>query len=74
MPRRSLFLTATPSLFVLIWSTGWIMGKYAALDGDPLTFLAVRFTGAIMVLLPLVLAIGAEWPRGRGPILHAMGS
>ncbi len=74
MPRRSFFSNAIPLLFVLIWSTGWIMGKYAALDGDPLTFLAVRFAGAIVVLLPLVLAIGAEWPRGGRAILHAMGS
>jgi drug/metabolite transporter (DMT)-like permease len=31
-------------LFVLLWSTGWIVAKYASPHADPLTFLSLRFT------------------------------
>lgn len=77
MNARSLFLKATPLLFVAIWSTGWIMGKYAAMDGDPLTFLAVRFACAIVVLVPIVVVIRvirADLPRGWVALGHAMAS
>jgi drug/metabolite transporter (DMT)-like permease len=52
-----------PLLFVLIWSTGFIVAKYAAPHAPPLTFLLYRFAGAIAVLLPIVLLTGAPWPR-----------
>lgn len=75
MPQqRSLFLTIAPLLFVLIWSTGWIAGKFGALESGPLTFLAVRFAGALVLLVPLALATGGSWPRGRAGIGHAMAS
>ena len=69
-----MILAAAPLLFVAIWSTGWIMGKYASLDGDPLTFLLIRFGCAIVVLVPITLAIGAQWPRGAHAIGHALAS
>ena len=74
MARASLFTTLAPGLFVAIWSTGWIAGKFASLESDPLTFLAVRFIGAIIVLVPLVTALRAPWPRDPRAIIHAMVS
>ncbi|MFD1703625.1 DMT family transporter [Methylopila henanensis] len=55
----------SPPLFVLIWSTGWIVAKLAAPHADPLTFLVLRYVGAIALLAPLAFALGAAWPRGR---------
>jgi drug/metabolite transporter (DMT)-like permease len=52
-----------PLLFVLIWSTGFIVAKYAAPHAPPLTFLLYRFAGVILVLLPLVVITRAPWPR-----------
>ncbi len=74
MPQRSLFVAVAPLLFVLIWSTGWIVAKFASFDADPLTFLVVRFVGAVIVLMPITLVTGGAWPRGRTAILHAMVS
>lgn len=74
MSQRSMLLAAAPLLFVAIWSTGWIMGKYAAMDGDPLTFLSIRFGSAIVVLLPITVAIRVQWPRGPRAIGHALAS
>ncbi len=45
-----------PFVFVLLWSTGFIVAKYAAPYAPPLTFLLYRFAGVIVVLLPLGLA------------------
>lgn len=74
MPQRSLFVAVAPLLFVLIWSTGWIAGKFAAAHSGPLTFLSVRFAGALVLLVPLALAGGGVWPRGRRAIGHALVS
>jgi drug/metabolite transporter (DMT)-like permease len=60
---RQTWLAAMPFAFVLIWSTGFIVAKYAAPHAPPLTFLLYRFAGAIAVLLPIVLLTGAPWPR-----------
>jgi drug/metabolite transporter (DMT)-like permease len=61
-----------PVLFVLIWSTGWIVAKYAAPFADPLTFLAVRFTCAFVLMLAFALAVRAEWPKSRIAFGHAL--
>ncbi|MCE1235582.1 MAG: DMT family transporter [Hyphomicrobiales bacterium] len=74
MPKSTPLTTVAPFLFVAIWSTGWIMGRYAAMDGDPLTFLLVRFASAIAVLTPITIAIRADWPKGGRAIAHALGS
>lgn len=60
---RRTWLAAMPLLFVLIWSTGFIVAKYAAPHAPPLTFLLYRFAGVILVLLPLAVITGAPWPR-----------
>src|SRR5512142_788485 len=62
-PARNAWLSAMPFAFVLIWSTGFIVAKYASPHAPPLTFLLYRFAGAIAVLLPIILLTGAPWPR-----------
>jgi drug/metabolite transporter (DMT)-like permease len=57
------WLAAMPFVFVLIWSTGFIVAKYAAPHAPPLTFLLYRFAGAIAVLLPIIVLTRAPWPR-----------
>ena len=62
MPDR-LFLP----LFVLIWSSGYVVGALAIEVADPLPLLAVRFALASLVLVPLALRHG-RWrgaPLGR---------
>ena len=72
MTQRSLFVATAPLLFVVIWSTGWIVAKFASFDAEPLTFLVVRFLGALAVLVPLAVATGGAWPRGRTAVAHAL--
>jgi drug/metabolite transporter (DMT)-like permease len=55
---------------VLLWSTGFIVAKNAAPHAPPLTFLLWRFGAAVLVLLPLIAATGAPWPRTPAAWLH----
>ena len=57
------WLAAAPLIFVLLWSTGFIVAKYAAPHAPPLTFLLYRFAGVIAILLPIVAITRAPWPR-----------
>lgn len=60
---RAALLAAAPFAFVLIWSTGFIVAKYAAPHAPPLTFLLYRFAGVIAILLPIIAVTRAPWPR-----------
>jgi len=62
---RQTWLAVMPFVFVVIWSTGFIVAKYAVPHAPPLTFLLYRFAGAIAVLLPIIVLTGAPWPRTR---------
>jgi len=63
---RAAWLAAAPLAFVLIWSTGFIVAKYAAPHAPPLTFLLYRFAGAIAILLPIIAIARAPWPNTAG--------
>lgn len=56
-------------LFILIWSTGFIIARYGMPHAEPLTFLAIRFFGVILILLPCILWFKAPWPT-KSQIVH----
>lgn len=57
------FLTLTPGLFVLLWSTGFIGAKLGLPYVEPLTFLLIRFAFVISLLLALAFALRRPWPH-----------
>lgn len=61
-----------PFVFVLIWSTGWIVAKYVVPYADPLTFLSIRYGAAFLVLAAGALLLRAEWPRTWPQWRHAV--
>ncbi len=61
-----------PAVFVLLWSTGWIVARFAANDADVLTFLLLRYAGAASVLAIYAALSGAQWPKTRADWGHAM--
>ena len=63
-----------PALFVVLWSTGWIVAKYASPYADPLTFLSLRFTLAAVLFAVITLVSRAVWPSTRSGWLHAVFS
>jgi drug/metabolite transporter (DMT)-like permease len=72
MNARSLGLGLIPALFVFLWSTGWVAARYVTPYADPLTFLAVRFGLAAVLIGTYALTFGAGLPRDPRFILHAL--
>ena len=52
---RSPWMSGMPFLFVVIWSTGFVVAKLGLPYAEPLTFLLLRFLGVLVVLLPLLV-------------------
>jgi drug/metabolite transporter (DMT)-like permease len=51
-----------PALFIFIWSSGYVVAKYAAPHSEPLTFLLIRYVGVVILMVALALLAGARWP------------
>src|SRR5919108_3038695 len=61
-------------VFVLLWSSGYVVGAVAIGVADPLPLLATRFTLAALVAVPLALR-GGRWrgaPLGRLAIVGVL--
>jgi len=59
-----------PAVFVLIWSTGFIVAKYGLPYAPPLTFLAIRYFLSIVCFLVWIAFARAAWPRTRAQWGH----
>ncbi len=59
-----------PWVFVLIWSTGFIVARYGMPHSPPLTFLAWRYVFSIACFLPWIWLAGVKWPTERKQLLH----
>ncbi|WP_346796085.1 DMT family transporter [Halomonas sp. Bachu 37] len=57
-------LAVMPVVFVALWSTGFIGAKFGLPYAEPFTFLFIRFVLTLALLLPLVMLMRIEWPRG----------
>ena len=68
-PERAL-VRAMPAVFVLIWSTGFIVAKFGLPYAPPLTFLALRYFFSIVFFLAWIVLARAVWPLGRQQWLH----
>jgi drug/metabolite transporter (DMT)-like permease len=59
-----------PFIFLLLWSSGFTALKLGLLDAEPFTFLALRYVGAVALLVPLTLLMRPRWPTTRVQFLH----
>lgn len=57
--------TFAPTLFVVLWSTGFVVARAIAPYADPNLFLLARFTGTAALFAIVALVMRAPWPRGR---------
>ncbi len=64
------WIRAMPVVFVLIWSTGFIVARYGMPYAPPFSFLLVRYLCSILCFLPWILLARVAWPRERGQWLH----
>jgi len=61
----SIWLKALSAVFVFLWSTGFVAGKYGMPHTGPFTFLGIRYIVVIVLLTGVALAMGAPWPKRR---------
>jgi drug/metabolite transporter (DMT)-like permease len=59
-----------PSLFVVLWSTGFIAAKYGLPYAPPLTFLLYRFVLVAALMLVVCVVTGARWPLRRIEVVY----
>lgn len=52
-------------LLCLIWGTTWIFIKLGLADLPPVSFAAIRFSVACLILFPVLLIQKIEFPRGK---------
>ena len=69
-----------PAVFVLIWSTGFVVARYGMPHAPPLGFLTLRYALSILAFAVWILLARAAWPRGAaqwghlavaGALMHA---
>jgi drug/metabolite transporter (DMT)-like permease len=59
---------AAPGVFVVLWASGFIGAKLGLPYAEPLTFLALRMFGVMLVLGVFILITGAKWPGREGAL------
>jgi drug/metabolite transporter (DMT)-like permease len=67
--RRGL-IRAMPGVFVLIWSTGFVVARYGMPHAPPLTFLCLRYALSVLCFAIWIRLAHAAWPRDRTQWLH----
>ncbi|MDO9360622.1 MAG: DMT family transporter [Polaromonas sp.] len=59
-----------PAVFVLIWSTGFIVAKYGLPYAPPLSFLAIRYALSLLCFIVWIRLARVAWPTSRAQWLH----
>jgi drug/metabolite transporter (DMT)-like permease len=59
-----------PAVFVLIWSTGFIVARYGMPHAPPMKFLAVRYALSVAAFLLWAWLARAAWPRNGRQLAH----
>ncbi len=67
---RSAWVRAMPAVFVLIWSTGFIVARLGMPHSPPFTFLLIRFLLSIACFVPWIMWAKVPWPESRQQFLH----
>ena len=68
--ERAALLKAMPAVFVLIWSTGFIVARFGMPHAPPMGFLAWRFFLSVLAFGLWIGLARAAWPVGRRQWLH----
>ncbi len=68
--NETALIRVMPVLFVLIWSTGFIVARYGMPHAPPLKFLLLRYFFSIACFLPWILMARVKWPATRMQWAH----
>ena len=59
-----------PAVFVLIWSTGFIVARFGMPHAPPMTFLVWRYLLSILCFLPWIWLARVRWPASSAQWRH----
>ena len=68
--RPDRLVAAMPAVFVLIWSTGFIVARFGMPQSPPMKFLAFRYAFSVLCFLAWATAAGVKMPTSRGQVKH----
>ena len=68
--RQDALVGAMPVVFVLIWSTGFIVARYGMPYAPPMKFLALRYALSVACFAAWAFAARAAWPADRRQVRH----
>ncbi len=68
--RQAALLQAMPAVFVLIWSTGFVVARFGMPHAPPMSFLALRYACSLLALAVWIAWARASWPRDGVQWLH----
>lgn len=66
------WMAATPALFVLVWSTGFLGARMGSPHAEPFTFLFLRFAVAAALFAAICLLWHAPWPKSWPEVRQAL--
>ena len=64
------WLRAMPAVFVLIWSTGFIVARFGMPHAPPFSFLWFRYALSIACFVIWIRIAGVRWPQSRAEWFH----
>jgi drug/metabolite transporter (DMT)-like permease len=56
-------------IFILIWSSGFIVSRFGMPYSEPMTYLSLRFIGVCILMLPIIFWKNLTWPS-KSQIMH----
>jgi drug/metabolite transporter (DMT)-like permease len=68
--REPLLIQAMPWVFVLIWSTGFVVARFGMPHSPPFTFLTMRYALSIVCFGAWIVFARVAWPREPAQWLH----
>ena len=66
----SRWIAAMPGVFVVIWSTGFVVARLAMPHAPPLGFLCWRYAASLVAFGAWIAIARAPWPQGRAQWGH----
>jgi len=64
---------AAPAIFVVLWSTGFVVTKYVLNNAEPLTYLAIRMEVVVVIMAVIVAVARPRW-QDRSGVAHSVVS
>jgi drug/metabolite transporter (DMT)-like permease len=68
--QRATLLRAMPIVFVLIWSTGFVVARFGMPHAPPFTFLGWRYALSVLAFGVWIAIARPAWPRNGSQWLH----